>query len=164
MLRNYKNNAKQRKRATAFMALAWLLCMFLISPPASAQGDVRINLQKKDITVVSALKEVERQSGLSVGYNDSALESSPAISLNLTDARLPEALNAILGGTGFTYEIKDRYIKIVPKPQDNRPRSRTITGRVLDERQEPLIGASITVEGTDVGAITDIDGRFSIEA
>lgn len=164
MLRNYKNNAKQRKRATAFMALAWLLCMFLISPPASAQGDVRINLQKKDITVVSALKEVERQSGLSVGYNDSALESSPAITLNLTDARLPEALNAILGGTGFTYEIKDRYIKIVPKPQDNRPRSRTITGRVLDERQEPLIGASITVEGTDVGAITDIDGRFSIEA
>lgn len=164
MLRNYKNNAKQRKRATAFMALAWLLCMFLISPPASAQGDVRINLQKKDITVVSALKEVERQSGLSVGYNDSALESSPAISLNLTDARLPEALNAILGGTGFTYEIKDRYIKIVPKPQDNRPRSRTITGRVLDERQEPLIGASVTVEGTDVGAITDIDGRFSIEA
>lgn len=164
MLRNYKNNAKQRKRATAFMALAWLLCMFLISPPASAQGDVRINLQKKDITVVSALKEVERQSGLSVGYNDSALESSPAISLNLTDARLPEALNAILGGTRFTYEIKDRYIKIVPKPQDNRPRSRTITGRVLDERQEPLIGASVTVEGTDVGAITDIDGRFSIEA
>lgn len=164
MLRNYKNNAKQRKRATAFMALAWLLCMFLISPPASAQGDVRINLQKKDITVVSALKEVERQSGLSVGYNDSALESSPAISLNLTDARLSEALNAILGGTGFTYEIKDRYIKIVPKPQDNRPRSRTITGRVLDERQEPLIGASVTVEGTDVGAITDIDGRFSIEA
>lgn len=164
MLRNYKNNAKQRKRATAFMALAWLLCMFLISPPASAQGDVRINLQKKDITVVSALKEVERQSGLSVGYNDSALESSPAISLNLTDARLPEALNAILGGTRFTYEIKDRYIKIVPKPQDNRPRSRTITGQVLDERQEPLIGASVTVEGTDVGAITDIDGRFSIEA
>lgn len=114
--------------------------------------------------MVSALKEVERQSGLSVGYNDSALESSPAISLNLTDARLPEALNAILGGTRFTYEIKDRYIKIVPKPQDNRPRSRTITGRVLDERQEPLIGASVTVEGTDVGAITDIDGRFSIEA
>ena len=56
MLRIYKNNAKQRKRATAFMALAWLLCMFLSSPPASAQGDIRITLQKKDITVVSALK------------------------------------------------------------------------------------------------------------
>ncbi len=67
MLRNYKNNAKQRKRATAFMALAWLLCMFLISPPASAQGDVRINLQKKDITVVSALKEVERQRQTALG-------------------------------------------------------------------------------------------------
>lgn len=164
MLRNYKINAKPRKLATAIGALAWLLCMFLISPPATAQEDIRITLKQKDISVVNALKAVERQSGLSVGYNDSALETSPAVSLNLSGVRLGDALNAILEGTGFTYEIKDRYIKIVPKPQDTRPQSRTITGRVVDERQEPLIGASVTVVGTDTGAITDIDGRYSIEA
>ncbi len=164
MLRNYKINAKPRKLVTTDGILVWLLCMFLCSPPAKAQEDIRITLKQKDISVVNALKAVERQSGLSVGYNDSALGTNPAISLNLSDARLGDALNTILDGTGFTYEIKDRYIKIVPKPQDTRPQSRTITGRVVDERQEPLIGASVTVVGTEAGAITDIDGRYSIEA
>ncbi len=40
-----------------------------------------------------------------------------------------------------------------------------ITGIVLDEANgEPLIGASILVRGTSVGTVTDIDGRFSLEA
>ena len=38
---------------------------------------------------------------------------------------------------------------------------RTITGTVTDEYGEPLIGASVTVEGnTTVGAITDLDGHY----
>ncbi|MCV9388151.1 SusC/RagA family TonB-linked outer membrane protein [Reichenbachiella ulvae] len=38
----------------------------------------------------------------------------------------------------------------------------TISGKVLDELQEPLPGATVQVEGTTVGAITDIDGYFTI--
>ena len=41
--------------------------------------------------------------------------------------------------------------------------NRTITGTVTDDFGEPLIGASVVVEGdTSVGAITDLDGRYSI--
>lgn len=36
-------------------------------------------------------------------------------------------------------------------------------GRVVDEQGEPVIGATITVPGTKVGAATDIDGQFSIK-
>ena len=39
---------------------------------------------------------------------------------------------------------------------------RTITGLVVDERNEPVIGASITVPGTTNGTITNIDGKFSL--
>lgn len=38
-----------------------------------------------------------------------------------------------------------------------------ITGTVLDERQETIIGASVSVKGTASGTITDIDGRFSLD-
>lgn len=41
---------------------------------------------------------------------------------------------------------------------------RTITGEVTDENEQPLPGATITIEGKEgVGTITDIDGSYSIE-
>lgn len=38
----------------------------------------------------------------------------------------------------------------------------TITGTVLDDNNEPLVGASVIVKGTTTGAITDVDGKFSL--
>lgn len=41
----------------------------------------------------------------------------------------------------------------------------TITGTVIDKgMKEPVIGATVMVEGTNNGAITDVDGKFSIQA
>jgi len=39
-----------------------------------------------------------------------------------------------------------------------------ISGKVIDESGEALIGAAITIQGTDAGTATDFDGKFSIEA
>lgn len=38
-----------------------------------------------------------------------------------------------------------------------------ITGTIVDERGESVIGASVTVKGTGIGTITDVDGKFSLE-
>ena len=40
----------------------------------------------------------------------------------------------------------------------------TIQGTVNDETGEPIIGASVKVQGTNTGAITDLDGHFSVKA
>ena len=40
--------------------------------------------------------------------------------------------------------------------------SRTVTGSVVDEAGEPIIGATIMVAGTTTGTVTDIDGKFSL--
>lgn len=42
--------------------------------------------------------------------------------------------------------------------------SAVVTGQVVDETGEPLIGASVIVKGEKVGATCDIDGNFSIKA
>ena len=39
----------------------------------------------------------------------------------------------------------------------------TVTGKVVDENGEPVIGASIIVKGTTVGTVTDYDGNFMLE-
>lgn len=41
--------------------------------------------------------------------------------------------------------------------------SRTVTGTVIDEIGEPVIGASVVLMGTTVGIITDINGHYSIQ-
>ena len=40
----------------------------------------------------------------------------------------------------------------------------TIKGTVNDETGEPVIGASVKVQGTNDGAITDLDGNFTVKA
>ena len=40
---------------------------------------------------------------------------------------------------------------------------RTVTGTVIDEDGESLIGVTILVEGTTTGTVTDIDGNYSIQ-
>ena len=42
--------------------------------------------------------------------------------------------------------------------------NRTITGQITGGDNEPLIGASVVVKGTTKGSVTDIDGKFSLEA
>ncbi len=39
-----------------------------------------------------------------------------------------------------------------------------VTGKVTDQRQEPIPGVNVLVKGTVNGTVTDVDGTFSIEA
>ncbi len=42
--------------------------------------------------------------------------------------------------------------------------ARKITGRVVDVSGQPIIGASVLVKGSGTGAVTDIDGNFTVNA
>lgn len=39
---------------------------------------------------------------------------------------------------------------------------RTVSGKVLDEAGEPLIGASVQAKGTTIGTVTDVDGAYTL--
>ena len=41
--------------------------------------------------------------------------------------------------------------------------TKKITGTVVDNTGEPVIGANVVVKGTTLGSITDMDGKFTIE-
>lgn len=53
---------------------------------------------------------------------------------------------------------------------DNTPSSQStqqakkITGKVVDAAGEPIIGASVAVKGSGTGAVTDVNGNFSVNA
>ena len=41
---------------------------------------------------------------------------------------------------------------------------RTVTGTVTDASNQPILGVTVAVEGTDQGTITDVDGKYAIDA
>lgn len=150
-------------RKKNFIILACLL--FLQTALYAQAGHVGITIQKKDISVIDALKQVQKQSGLSVGYNSSQLEGKQIAELELKNAPLKNALDTILKGTGYTYELKDKYVVIVALTETQADTARKkITGTVVDDSGEPLPGVNIRMEGTNTGTITDVNGNFTIEA
>ena len=42
--------------------------------------------------------------------------------------------------------------------------NKTVTGTIVDETGEPMIGVSVLVKGTTTGTVTDFDGKFSLSA
>jgi hypothetical protein len=66
-----------------------------------------------------------------------------------------------IGKNGVIDIIGD--IKYTDSKSKNTP-SYIVTGRVLDAfTNQPLIGANIVVEGTDIGTITDLKGNYKLE-
>ena len=72
--------------------------------------------------------------------------------------RLYMAVLALALGAGLAIAVP------VPQVQSGAVQASTVTGRVLDENGEPVIGATVSVKGTNVTTVTDFDGRFSIKA
>lgn len=52
---------------------------------------------------------------------------------------------------------------IVEKENSKTQSRRVVRGLILDSTNEPIIGASISVKGTTFGALTDVDGKFTLQ-
>ncbi len=94
------------------------------------------------------------------------LEKSVDIKVN--SKTLDVILNNLFADTDLVYTINDRQVSIAkskkagssyPAPQQQ---TKTITGTIVDNTKEPLIGVNIVVKGTSTGTVTDIDGKFSL--
>lgn len=143
--------------------LLLLACLFFLQSNVFAQSNVRISIKNDKITIKEALQEVEKQSKMSVAYNESKLNGNKQIRLSITDESLEKALTDILAGTEFSYQLKDGYIMIVPAKKEQSD-VKTIKGRILDELGEPLIGSTIGIQGSTTGTIADVDGNFTLQA
>ena len=54
------------------------------------------------------------------------------------------------------------YGKLAPRYDNELGTEGSVSGVVLDEEGEPLIGCSVMVVGTSLGTVTDVNGRYSI--
>ncbi|MCD8136774.1 MAG: TonB-dependent receptor, partial [Parabacteroides gordonii] len=72
------------------------------------------------------------------------------------------ALDELFKDNNISYKISANTVFLKEKPQSNVVTSQPVQvkGSILDNKGEPIIGASILEKGTTNGTITDIDGNF----
>ena len=51
----------------------------------------------------------------------------------------------------------------IASPQTQNPESRTLTGRVVDENGQPMVGVAVVISGTSKGTVTDVNGNFDLK-
>lgn len=88
------------------------------------------------------------------------------MSVSVQNASIEEAVKQILKGqNGLDYEIQGKKI-VVRKAASVSPsllkNKKSVSGKVVDANNEPIIGATIVEKGTSNGTITDFDGNFSL--
>ena len=94
--------------------------------------------------------------------------SIPVHAVNLKNASLETVLDKALEGKGVSYRIEDGVVYLSKKEtrtavaQVAQQATHKVTGTVTDTTGEPLIGVSIQEVGTSNGAITDIDGNYTL--
>ncbi|MDL2255897.1 TonB-dependent receptor [Parabacteroides sp. OttesenSCG-928-G06] len=146
-----------------------LICIACGLSATSYSQSYRVSINKENSSILEILKEIEKNSEFTFFFNDNQVNANKKTSVNVKDATLEEALNKILENTGYEYRIIDRQVLIkiastttnlIPALQQQR--GKTITGTVVDERGEAVIGANVVEKGTTNGEVTDINGSFSL--
>ena len=149
------------------MKLTWLFLsasVFGFTAQASAQ---RMSVALDNAKVEHVLEEITEQTGLGVAYSDQIVDLNRRVSIHLSDAEVNVVLDKLTEGTTLGYDIRNGKVYLYAKSNKHNPgtqQSNTVTGVVVDANGEPIIGANVVVKGTTNGTITDIDGRFSLEA
>ena len=126
---------------------------------------VTVNLQKAKLGQV--LSEITSQTGYDFAYSRPTVNPDKIVSIQSRDEDIQTTLAKLFKGENLTYEIKDKRIFIKEKDATNESKkpvvNKTVKGIVVDEKGEPVIGASVSLKGTDKGTITDFDGNFSLD-
>lgn len=154
-------NLKQTKLLKAFFVA--LMCVSAMTVNAQS-----VTKNFRNVPLKSVLKEVERQTKMSVIYKVDEVNANRKITANFKSTPVKEVLRQVLGDE-LDYQVDNRMITIrrrqVAKPKttvkQQSKSSRKVSGTVLDEKGEPVIGATIKEKGTKNATVSDLDGNFT---
>ncbi len=151
------------------LIIAVVLILSLAYRNAIAQSDTRISVDFKETEFKLALEYLMKQTNVNFIFNDEEINRLPNVTLKIKNATLEEILDQLLEDSNMGYAKINETIAIGPIPKESKelpPGFRqTLRGRVYDkDSKAPLSFATVQVitSSTPKGAITDIDGNFSI--
>jgi TonB-dependent starch-binding outer membrane protein SusC len=149
--------------------------------PLKAQDvlNKKVSISVKNTTLLNVLTDLQNNSDVKFIYSKNAIDVDQKITVDFENAPMKEVLDQVFKNNGIDYQIIENSI-ILGKMKDaqapaaeapSAPASATVnastmdlpvTGKVLDQTGQPVIGATILEKGTTNGVAADMNGSFKI--
>ncbi|MEP7143693.1 MAG: TonB-dependent receptor [Ferruginibacter sp.] len=155
-------------KLTAFILLT--VCMQLSARSFSQ----KVTLSAKDLPLEQVIKKIKKQTGYSFFYNADWLQKAKAVTVEVRDMDIEDALNIVFKDQPLSYKVinntivlKLKEIMPVGTPEtlllnNLPPPPIDIRGRVVNEKGEALEGVTVTNKGTKQATATNNNGEFSL--
>ncbi|WP_163214032.1 TonB-dependent receptor [Bacteroides sp. 519] len=143
--------------------LLLFIIMFQVKAEVYSQT-TQVSLNMKNASIEEILSTIEENTEFYFLYNTKLINVDRKMDVSLSNVTIESALKKIFNKTDVIYKIEDRQI-ILSKHSFHAiaQQNRKLEGTVKDEKGEPIIGATIKINGSATGTITDYDGRFSLD-
>lgn len=123
----------------------------------------QITLQVNKAPFREVIELISQQSGYSILADAKEMNSARALSVRFKNVPLKQALDACFADQPFSYLLMDKTILIISSEKKAVPFSWVLNGKVINEKGDPIAGASVSIKGTSRGTSTDLNGQFIIE-
>lgn len=161
------------------MKLTTVLLISTCMQVSAAGYSQKVTLSESNVSLKNVFTQISKQTGYKFFCNEKVVDITRMVTVKLKDATLQSALDACLKDQDLTFTILGNNIVIKEKEKplnhsidsDLAPTSDPvpipfidIKGHLTNDAGEPLAGATIHIKGTNVGATTDANGNFTINA
>jgi hypothetical protein len=142
-----------------------LLGGLLQSADLSAQNEVKKNISLNDVTVNELVKKLGREYPSSFFVTDPEVAGT-VVSVNVKNATVEQTLTNAFAGKNLSYTKEGKSYTIIRNAVSSNvaqpATKKTVSGTVMDDSGEPIVGASVREKDTENGTVTDPDGNFSL--
>ena len=143
-----------------------LLVLFLSLMACFTANAQKVTLQFRQVKLAKVFDAITQQTGLTVAYSRPTVDPDRVVSIEADKEELSDVLTQLLKGTNVIFEIGETKIYLKEEPVSDTPQKNgrliTISGTIVDEKGETIIGASVAVQGTTLGTITNANGEYSL--
>ncbi|CAL1519685.1 TonB-dependent receptor [Chitinophaga sp. MM2321] len=146
-----------------------LLLAATLQVTASAYAQ-RITLSVKDAPLETVFRDIRTQTGYLFLYSRQMLDNANKVNIQVRNATIEEVLRMSFRDQPLEYTILNKNVivrKATAKPLSEvalLPVATKVTGKVYDVSGKPLIGATVKIKNSNLGAGTDANGQYTIEA
>lgn len=154
-------------RIMKITVIALFTCIYTLFAVEATSQNVKVSIQANGFSVQKVISEIEKQTDYLFVYDKNDVNVNRKVFLSANNESVSDILNKIFEGTGVTYKIVGKNITLIKGEvltynTIDQQESKKITGKVINQSGEPVIGANVVEKGTTNGNITDIDGHFAL--